>query len=195
MSKVRKGRLAGVVLVLGAVAWGVASFTADDESVETAAARPVDSDSEPERETQTETPAPTQVANEPTRSRAQAAAALWGQRTTQLASLLEEFPWLTVHRMKAYDNGTLRLECSSPGGNLREVARFRDTLKDSALGSGSTLQGRPVHITWHGGGCDLHGDVSEIMIFNIDLAPPEPLLPDSVEPGSLALVAHCSATD
>lgn len=57
---------------------------------------------------------------------------MWSLKLQQLAAIMDKFPSFWVKRMsltKAKGGGALKMEVSATGSNLREVARFRDSIK------------------------------------------------------------------
>jgi hypothetical protein len=171
MAKVRTGRVVGVLL-LGIVAFGLAtSFDAEESAASAPEAAPAEAQANPPMKAGTP-------------------ASEWAERMARVEELLSDCPNVTVHRLEAFANGSLRLSCSGPS-TLRTIAQFRDAVENSPLARGKTCKAGPIQILGHET-CELHGDVSEVSRFQLDLLADGPA--SSAEPGSLQLVARCRAT-
>lgn len=174
MGKIRKGRLVAAACVFGVVTWGVVTQRAGD---------PKALATEPAAET---TKAPD---DDGPRTRTLGAATAWANNTGQLASLVEGFPQVTVHRLRSYAAGTLRLECTMSGHNIKDVALFRHAAKGHDIADDSTVKLSEVQFQAHGT-CDVHGEPSKIMAFYLDISPTESFVGAAI-PGMLQLVPRC----
>jgi hypothetical protein len=159
---------------MGVVTWGVVTQNVGDPSPDSSAAQA------PAEQISSE--------DDGARTRGQTAATNWAKHTSQLVSLLEGYPQVTVHRLRSYAAGTLRLECTMPSKTLRDVGRLRTATANHAIANGSSVKLSEVQIQRHGT-CDIHGEVREIMAFYLDVTPAEPT---ATTVGMLQLVPRCS---